>query len=82
MSSVANAYFSTISDNIAVSVRRQWENDITAAEEKRSDDPSVMDILGANDVSGSQSASNASAHVAGTRLEEAIDLALTIEQKQ
>ena len=81
MLDAAESYLINLSDVIPDHTRRQWEASIIDAENKRVTDPAAMDILGARSHHNRHTTSGAT-HSLASPLEDAIRLALSIEEKQ
>ena len=81
MMSATEEYYQRLSAGILVESRHLWEQEILHAETTRFADPSAMDILAARIDSASKTVGDTSDHTVSL-LEEAINLALDIEEKQ
>ena len=81
MSAAADSYYDNLSSNISHTSQDLWEQEITQAEANRLQDAKVMDIMAAR--TGQQLPVNDDADDSvGSQLEEAIKLALDIEEQQ
>jgi hypothetical protein len=81
MLEAAESYFKTLSDRVEHHVRQRWEAEIVDAESRRLNDRAVMDILAARSGLGLEVTAAPSDEPA-TDMEEAMNLALSIEEKQ
>jgi hypothetical protein len=74
-------YFQNISSTVSETLRMTWNQEIKAAEKKRLHDPSVMDILGAEQVKITAAPDHSRVRPS-TAADEWLEFALAIEEKQ
>jgi len=74
-------YYDQMSSVVSPALQRQWEADIISAESKRYTNPSVMDILGVQQMKMSSEPEPIEIGRAGANLDW-LDLALSIEERQ
>jgi hypothetical protein len=77
-----SSYYTQLSSTIAVALRKKWEEEVTSAENRRLEDPSAMDIIGAQDVDLPTSQSAPQPDRRTTAVHAWLTLALSIEERQ
>ena len=72
-------YYDQMTSMVAPTLKQKWEKEIVAAESQRLTKPSVMDIIGAQDIHIRPTRSSADPDPKNT---EWLDLALSMEERQ
>jgi hypothetical protein len=75
-------YFSKFSSSISLQNRQQWEHEIKNAESSQLRNPAAMDILGICETPHAEQSVPTSERNAQTSVEEWIQMAIDLEEKQ
>ena len=75
-------YYTKLSSTIPPASRKKWEEEMTSAENRRLEDPSAMDIIGAQDVDLPTSESAPQPNRRTAAVHAWLNLALSIEERQ
>ena len=77
-----SSYYSQLSSTIPVASRKKWEKEMTLAESRRLEDPSAMDIIGAQEVDLPTADSALQPDRRTAAVHAWLNLALSIEERQ
>jgi hypothetical protein len=77
-----SGYYTQLSSTIPAAARKKWEDEMTSAENRRLEDPTAMDIIGAQEVNLLTAESAPQPDRRTAALHAWLNLALSIEERQ